>query len=57
MSTRVLIKTTDRVQVLDLAWSQLCELLAELSRSDFKVFLAGEKVLLPDGTTVKEIKP
>lgn len=57
MSTRVLIKTTDRVQVLDLAWSQLCELLRELSRSDFKVFLAGEKVTLPDGTTVKEIKP
>ena len=57
MSTRVVIKTNDGVQVLDLAWSQLCELLAELSRAEFKVFLAGEKVLLPDGTTVKEIKP
>lgn len=56
MSTRVVIKTNDGVQVLDLAWSQLCELLAKLGRSEFKVFLAGEKVTLPDGTTVKEIK-
>jgi len=53
--TRVVIKTPEGVQVLDLAWSQLCELLGDITRREFKDFLGGHSVTLTDGTTVKQI--
>lgn len=55
MVTRVVIKDEKGIQVLDLAWSQLCELLGDITRREFKDFLRGHAVTLTDGTTVKQI--
>lgn len=53
--TRVVIKTPEGIQVLNLAWSQLCELLGDITRREFIDFLNGHVVTLADGTTVKQI--
>lgn len=51
--TRVRIITPDkRISVRDKTWSQLCEMLKDLSQEDQRLFWDKKPVFLPDGTDV-----
>lgn len=57
MITRVQIIHADQtIQISDLAWSQLCELLRQVSREHFRAFWRKQPIALPDGDTVKLVK-
>jgi hypothetical protein len=57
MITRVRITHADQtVQISDLAWSQLCELLRQVSREHFRAFWRKHSIALPDGGNVQLIK-
>lgn len=55
MSTRIVVKDSGEVHIIDVSHSQLCQYVDGVSRDDFKRFLSGEQIENSVGQKIKKI--